>query len=119
RGAAQAGSLRTIAAGSSAQRRLELSARCAARNCACRSVEGALMGRLLCLPMASRSGRRKILMQLRPLVSSLAFSLLVLWGSAGVLAKDKDPAPAKEQAKVPAKEEPHPGQDDDLKLPPF
>src|SRR5258707_3231357 len=60
-------------------------------------------------------------MQLRPLACSMALSLLmaVLVPSA-VLAKDKDQAPAaKEEGKAAAKDEQHPGPDDDLKLPPF
>jgi carboxypeptidase C (cathepsin A) len=60
-------------------------------------------------------------MQLRPLVWSIALSLLfAVLAPVGVLAKDKDQAPpAKEEAKGPQKDEQHPGQDDDLKLPPF
>jgi len=46
-------------------------------------------------------------------------SAVVVLAPPGVLAKDKDQAPAKEEGKGPPKEEPHPGQDDDLKLPPF
>src|SRR5258708_34981366 len=57
-------------------------------------------------------------MQLRPVVWSMALSLLfAVLAPAGVLAKDKDQP--KDEGKSPAKEEPHPGQDDDLKLPPF
>ena len=57
-------------------------------------------------------------MQLRPVVWSMALSLLfAVLAPTGVLAKDKDQP--KDEGKSPAKEEPHPGQDDDLKLPPF
>lgn len=61
-------------------------------------------------------------MRLRPFASSIALTLLLgMLAPAGVAAKDKDQAPpAKEDGKgAPPKEESHPGQDDDLKLPPF
>jgi carboxypeptidase C (cathepsin A) len=68
-------------------------------------------------------------MQLRPLVWSMALSLLMaVIAPSGVLAKDKDQpsaakedgkGSAKEEGKAAGKEEQHPGQDDELKLPPF
>ena len=60
-------------------------------------------------------------MQLRPLVWSMALSLLIaVLAPPAVGAKDKEQAPAaKEEGKGAAKDEQHPAQDEDLKLPPF
>src|SRR5262245_34011128 len=59
-------------------------------------------------------------MRLRPLLWSLAFSLMFAALAPSTLpAKDKSDAPAKEDGKGGAKDEQHPAQDEDYKLPAF